>query len=429
MARCNNDVLLKKIGVQKLTQSTEVEFRIRKDLPDCRKIDTKNYEEVSGTASYNKYLRPENRFECGRKGCTTSGVLQMTAINETALYKVAYDATEFANGVVTFYVYVAQANLPATVTFKIASEKAMTNADVYTKTISAVTDDGFAPVMIDLSQAPDSTEGDGWAASQNGAYVQLSANKVVGYSSIAFYDSIDDFEINDVVKVSCLSTIGGTYDVEMIEAACQDSQYNDQITSLTFPVTGTQATPNYWKLNPMLERGSKDKGFKTITVEKTIEAATGYGRIVLPDLDSSVCGFVAVQMADSCNVTDATLRQLSAPQPITLDEGSFQVIEEDGVPVIRFAAGLAGMKVLVSYPTPVDIEEYVANPDNLGSTHVSMITTHKTDDGVEYVTIFENVFVTSFPATITNENTEFAFTLTIGRDDDGNFFRQQKILA
>lgn len=427
MARCNNDVLLKKIGVQKLTQSTEVEFRIRKDLPDCRKIDTKNFEEVSGDYSYNKYLRPENRFECGRKGCTTSGVLQMSAANETALYKVNYDATEFANGVVTFYVHAIGENLPATVTFKIGTEKALTNADVYTKTISAITgNDGFEPVMIDLSQAPSSTEGDGWEASANGAYIQLSANKTVGYSSIAFYDSIDDFEINDVVKVSCLSTIGGTYDVEMIEAACQDSQYNDQISSLTFPVTGTQATPNYWKLNPMLEKGSRDKGFKTITVEKTVGAG---GVIVLPDLDQTVCGFVAVQMADSCNVTDATLRQISAPQAVALDEGSFQVIDNGGVPEIHFNASLAGMKVLVSYPTPVDIEEYVANPDNLGSTHVSMITTHKTDDGVEYVTIFENVFVTSFPATITNENTEFAFTLTIGRDDDGNFFRQQKILA
>lgn len=426
MARCNNDTLLKKIGVQKLTQSTEVEFRIRKDLPDCRKIDTKNYEEVSGTASYNKYLRPENRFECGRKGCTTSGVLQMSAANDTALYKVNYDATEFANGVVTFYVYAQQANLPATVTFKIASDKALTNADVYTKTISAVMADGFAPVMIDLSQAPSSTEGDGWEASANGAYIQLSATKAVGYSSISFYDSIDDFEINDVVKLACLSTIGGTYDVDMIEAACQDSQYNDQVTSLSFPVTGTQVTPNYWKLNPMLEKGSRDKGFKTITVEKTVGAG---GVIVLPDLDQTVCGFVAVQMADSCNVTDATLRQISAPQAVALDEGSFQVIDNGGVPEIHFNASLAGMKVLVSYPTPVDIEEYVANPDNLGSTHVSMITTHKTDDGVEYVTIFENVFVTSFPATITNDNTEFAFTLTIARDDDGNFFRQQKILA
>ena len=81
----------------------------------------------------------------------------------------------------------------------------------------------------------------------------------------------------------------------------------------------------------------------------------------------------------------------------------------------------------VAYPKEVDIEEQVANPDNLGGVHVSMSVPVEQDDGARYVYVYENVFVTSFPATITSTDAAFAFTITIVRDSEGNFFRIQKI--
>lgn len=431
MARCNNGELLNKISMNKLTETTEVEFRIRKDLPDCRKINTRNFIAISGTYSYNQYRRPTNRFECMRKGCINTGLLMLNAANETVDYRAMYDATDFAAGIITLYVYPgAGITFPATLTMKISDDSTFTNADVYTVSIAAadVTDDGFAPVIIDLSQTPASTAGDGWTATAAGAYLRFSADKVVGLSSIAIFDSIEDFEIADVVKVACLTTIGGTYDVEMIEAACQESQYNDQVTSLSFPVTGTKVTPNYWKLNPMMAKGSNVTGFETTTVKKTIGAD---GVVTLADVNQDVCGFIAVQLADACDVTDAFLTQLSMPITLTaLDEGHYQVIKKnDGTTEIHFNTVHAGLEVLISYPRTVQIEELVANPDNLNGVHVSMIVPRYQSDGVKYIDIYENVFVTSFPATITTDTAEFAFTITIARDSDGNFFRTQRIIG
>lgn len=433
MARCNNDLLLKKIGIKTLAENTEIDFRIRKDLADCRKINTKDYiaVEEGGNPSYNKYKKPVNQFECMRKGCVNTGLLLMGAANKAVTYLARFDATEFAAGVITLYVY-PNGNAPVALTVTISDKDDFANADVYTKNITAtqVGADGYVPVVIDLSQTPSSDVGDGWTASAAGAYIKLSADKAVGYSSIAIFDSFEDFELNDVVTISCLTTVGGTFDLELVEAQCQESRYNDTISTLTYPVTGTRVTPNYWKLNPLMDKGKETTGFDMTTVKKPIVADGGYGKITLADVNQDVCGYIAVQIDDSCDVTDAGLTALAIPVLGTIDEGHFQVIKnEDGSTDLFFNEGLVGMEVLVRYPRLVEIEEFVANSDNLDGVHVSMVVPQVQSDGVRLLYIFDNVFITSFPATITSDTAEFAFTLTIAKDDDGNFFRIQRIVG
>lgn len=433
MGRCSNDLLLKKIGIKTLGENTEIDFRIRKDLPDCRKINTKDYIALSEGASvtYNRYRKPVNRFECMRKGCVNTGLLMTSAANTAVTYLARFDATEFAAGVITLYVY-PNGTAPVTVTAKISDKDTFANADVYTKSIAAadVGADGFAPIVIDLSQTPSSEEGNGWTPGAAATYIQLSADKAVGYSSIAIFDSIEDFELNDVVTVSCLTSIGGSFDFDLIEAQCQESRYDDSIATLSYPVTGTRATPNYWKLNPMMGKGEATTGFDMTTVQKTITADGGYGKITLADANQDVCGYISVQIDDSCDVTDAALTQLALPVPGAIDEGHYQVIKnDDGSTTLYFNAGLAGMTVLVRYPRLVEIEELVANSDNLDGVHTSMVVPQVQSDGVKFLYVFENVFVTSFPAEITNDTAEFAFTITIAKDDDGNFYRIQKIVG
>ena len=437
MARCGNEALLKLISNKKLDENTRVRFSVRSDLPDCRKIDAKNYVAITQAGSYNKYDRPVNRFECGRQGCLTSGTLTTVDAADTVTYRAMFDATEWAAGAVTFYVKPdANANYPITVTAKIGEKDTFDDTDttgdsfdVYTVELTAdqVTDDGFIPVLIDLSKAPAQVVNNGWEAKATGAYIQLSATEPIGISSISIYDSLDDFETSHVVEIGCLSSIGGTYDIDMVTGACQDPQYN-KVDTLTFPMSGTQATPNFHLLNPMYGKGKNVKGFENVTVEKTIEADGERGKITLADANADVCGFISVQIADSCDVTDAMLNMLSIPTPVDIDEGHFQVIRnQDGTTDLLFNKALIGMDVLVAYPKAVDIEETVVNSDNLGSVRVSMSYEAKTSDGTKYVYIFDNVFVTSFPAAISSEEAVFNFTITIARDADGNFMRIQKI--
>ena len=412
MARCNNAVLLNKIGMKNLTNQTEIDIRVRKDLPDCKRINTKKFDDISGQYRYNQFLKPANQFECMRKGCVNTGTLFTEETDEDVIYHARYDAVDFAAGVITFYVKVD--NMPATVTVTISDGDTFTNADVYTTTITAsmVTSDGFVPVVIDLSATPSSEEGTGWQPTHNGAWIKLSADKVVGYSSIAIFDAMEDFELLDVVKVACLTTAGSSADLELIEETCNASRYNDQITQIPFEMTGTKVTPNYWKLNPMGGKGDNTTGYIMTGVEETIESYISggktYGRVTLPDAYQNVCGMYAIQIADSCDVTDAQMTQLSIPTQVNLNERQYQVVfRDDGSTDILFNSVLIGSKVLISYPKEVEIEERVFNPDNLGDTHTSIVWTKYQDDQIKIVDIFENVFVTSFPMTITSESAPY----------------------
>ena len=65
--KCRNDVFMSKVGVNKLDKAQEVHFDVQRDLPDCKKINTKNYLTTdAATPSFNKFKTPANQFECMR---------------------------------------------------------------------------------------------------------------------------------------------------------------------------------------------------------------------------------------------------------------------------------------------------------------------------------------------------------------------------
>lgn len=437
MARCNTDVLLNKIGVDKLDKTVEVTFSAQNRLPDCKKINAKDFVDVSGDYKFNKWRRPENRFECMPKGCVNTGTLFLEEANEVVKYRDYRDAIEYSNGIVTFYVKPdEEAELPAKITFKISDKEDMANADVYEYTIEEgrVTGDGYVPVAINLNADPASEEGTGWTPTHAGAFFTIEADKKVGVSSIAIFDTIDDFALNDVVKVGCLSTVGGTFDIEVVEQRCREAQYNDNVNQFSYTVTGNKVTPNYWKLNPLMGKGTKRIGSDDKTIEKVVEryedGGNVYGRIVLPDALQCECAFIGVQIADDCNITDSMLTWISLPELMELDEGQFQVIKNvDGTTDLVVNAEHIGKTLKVSYPQAVEIEETIATTESLNDTRYRMKVKYTTSDGVEYVDIFDNVLITSFPATLTEEDTEFSFTIAILRDEEGVFMRRQRILA
>lgn len=435
MARCSNEAVLNLVGAKKLEKTTVVDLRLRRDLPDCRKINTKSFVDNSATNAlgYNKYKKPVNRFECNRTGCITTGVLSMNEADETVTYRAMYDATEWANGVVTFYVQpdasLTDSDYPITVTLAVSEAIDFTNADVYTVSVTKdmVTDDGFVPLMVNLANAPASVEGNGWTPDSTGAFLRLSADKKVGYSSISIYDSIDDFDLLEAVQISCLTTAGGPFDLEVVTQRCQEAKYNDEIETLNFPVTGTKISGNWMNLFPMLRKGNATKGYVMTAVEKTVDAN---GRITLADANQDVCGYITAQAADSCAPTEALYIMSSANSVEDVDDGHFIVVKnQDGSTDIVFNQSQADVKMRVRYPRQVDIEEWVANADNLNSSELSMTVPYEMSDDTLYNLVFEKVFVTSFPMTITSDTNEFAFQFAIGRDANGNFIYVQKVIG
>lgn len=426
MARCNNGDLLHKIGVKKLEDWKEVTFTTLADVNDCNKFNTKNYVSISGEFSYEKSDRPENRFECEREGCTTSGTLYLPAAEETAVFKAQLDATEFASGIVTMYI---KADEAVNLKVEFSDADTFTDADVYEKayTVGDITDDGYIPVAINLLDAPTSETGNGWTASASGVYVRVSADKPIGVSTLAFYESIEDFETTDVVKIACLSEVGGTFDIPALETTCLSAGYDTSSLSFEHTITGRTITPNYWKLNPLHGKGTASTGSMPETVKKTVGAD---GKVTISDMSQDACGFIGAQLDDACNVADAGLKYLSIPTAVAVDAEHFQTIKNaDGTTDFVFNTKLAGKDVLITYPKTAEVERYVGHTDNVGTVRVKMSYTVELTDGTIEVHTFNNVLITSFPATITNEETEFTFTINIQKDANGNWYTVDRLVA
>lgn len=429
--RCGTDKLISKITNKRLDNTTEVSFSVLGNLPDCKKLDTKNYlkilsstdEEVESGIDYNSFSIPGNMFECHRDGsCINTGTLFPGQAGAKAFYFIPYDAVQFANGVITFYVtgFTGAKN----VTLTISDTEAMTNADVYTQSVTVVTGE-FSPVAIDLSSVPTSTEGDGYTASIQGAYIAISvADAGAGISSISVFDSIKDFEINNTVTVGCLTEISGDDAIDAAEASCDDPSY-DLSTPISFErtVVGTRVTPNYDLLNPVMGKGSETTGQDIVTTEKIVTAEGDLGVVVIPDLSKEECGFVTV-------TTDcATLTRVNLPFKLALDDNQYNIIPQaDGTSKLYVNAHLVGKELFISYPKDVMTEELVADEDNVGGVRVMMRVPFTEEGGRKGYYIYGNVLVTSFPVSITNESTEFSFTLSIQRQSDGHMYKKVYIV-
>lgn len=443
MSRCKNDILLNKIGMGKLNASDEVTFTLLDELPDCRKIKTNNYVSVAGEGSYfDPGDVPENRFECMVDRCVNTGTLVIvpgTGEDTTATFKAQFDATEF--GVITFYVKAKDnTTYPVTGSIALSEATAFTNSDVYNFSIqqAAFDADGFAPVLIELTSTPSSTTGTGWNQTEAGAYIRITGtNGVSGVSSIVIYDSIEDFETSDVVKIACLSGIDGADEIEAAEASCFGSGYNTDDLSFERTITGRAITPNYWKLNPMLGKGEQTTESMSVTVQKTVVASAGggSGEIVISDLNQDECGMVGVEVVD-CNVSDSWLSRIAVPMKVDVDEKHYVVVPNaNGTSTIYFNSRHIGREVIITYPRAVTVEGLVADEKFIGTRRVRMTYVERRIVGgnnvdSEVIKTYNNVLITSFPNAITNEGEqEFEFTIRIQKDRDGHYYRVGRVIA
>ena len=437
--KCKNDIYMAKVGVEKINKQTEVHFDVQRDLPDCKKINTSKYLTSGPNARFNRYKAPINQFECLRVGCVNSGTLY----NEGAetVFKIHDDATQFSAGVITFYV-MPPAN-EANVTVKLANAPEFTDAWEYDVALAdmATGSDGYKAVVIDLSKTPTNVIGNGWVPSETSNFIAIAVVPAdpaedmsgVGISSIFFFDEIADFEISTHVIMACMTSIDGSFDFEVAEATCFGSgNYNtDDMTGFEKTVTGKALTPNYILLNPLAKKSGVVQSSENVTIEKSVAelAGTDYGYITIGDMSQDECGFFSASLADSCNITDAQLFRLSIPSRVDVDEKHYQLVDNgDGSTTVLFNKEHIGDPVHISYPKAVEAEEIIFSEDAIGETRVRMSYQKEHTDGVRYRFVFNNVLITSFPDAVTQDETEFAFTVSIQKDSRGNYGYAYRIL-
>lgn len=436
MARCN-DTYFNKVGKAKYENSTEVSINILSDLETCKRINTKNYSAANGVYVYKKYERPDNFFECMKNGCVNSGTLYFKSAEAYAIYRLPYDATAFAAGIVTFYVDLKSVTSPsdldvnasAIIDVSISSSADFADADEYTVGVDAsfANADGYVPVVIDLSTTPPKVIGDGWTASAAGAYLKINVGTSVGISSIAIFDSIEDFEINDLVKISCVSEITNDIQADIAEETCNTNGY-DQTSSPTveYSITGKKVTPNWWKLNPMSGKGTAAEGF-TIATEKF--TADDDGKIIIPNALQTECGFIGVQFADTCDATESELSRIMVLGQ-DVPDGYFYV-DTDTVNELTYIyvnCEFEGKEFIVSYPQKVSVEDRVVAVGNLGKKRARISFPYKTSDGTEYNVVYNNCLVTSFPMGISSSENDIEITFNVQPDEDGAYYHEYRIL-
>ena len=187
----------------------EVDFTVLTDLPDCRKINVKNFESIESNYKRNEFKKPVNQFECERQGCVNSGTLYLEEAGMTVTYKGQFDSKEVAAGLMTFYAIPDGAS--SKIQIELSNDANFVNCDVYEVTVNSTEAgaDGFVPIVVDFTKAPTAEIGSGWTGAESALYVRFCGieGKKATISSIAFYESVEDFEVNDVVKIGCLSSL------------------------------------------------------------------------------------------------------------------------------------------------------------------------------------------------------------------------------
>lgn len=432
MAKCKNDILLNRVTVNPLNKDTVLTFKATEALPACKTIITKNFVDASGQVNYKKTHKPVNRFECDATGCL-SGTQYLSA-EGNATYFAAYNANDFANGIITLYVKPETAGA-GEVTVTIGNDAQLTNADQYTKTYTAsdITEDGYVPILVNLSEPPTTTVGTGWEnPSASGAYINITTSVAAGISSITIYDSIDDFVVNEVIQISCLSGIEGSSELSVLEAECANAGYDtSEVDPLELTLTGKMMTPNFWALNPRAIKGDKEHGFDNVTEKFTItDRGDGYGVVTLPGT-AEECGWIKAQVSDSCDIVDSELELLSIPALVDLEENQYLTLDaENGATDVVFNSALIGEEVKITYAKRVEVQNHhVYSIANVGDRKYDLTYTWEYEDGTKTRWVFHNVLITSFPLGITNEESEFEFTVSVVPNANGYEFESFDIIG
>lgn len=437
MAKCKNEKFMSTVGVNKLTKNVEVDFDVQRNLPDCQKISAGKY--ISTTAEsprYDRFKIPKNQFECMQGSCVNSGTLYLAAGAET-VYKFKLNATEFAAGILTFYALGTTGNAEVTISDTVE----FTNADKYTVSLADMShsDDGYTAVVVDLSQTPTDV-GTGWDTSGDVIYVKVKLSAATGISTLAMFESMDDFAVSTHVIARCLSGVDGSWDLDVAERTCfKGGQFDtSELSGIEKTVSYKAITPNFWRLNPMYNKGYMTKAWDRDTVEMTVKALSGtnYGYVTLDDIDQSECGFISIQVLydcrDSQNSAEAMLDRLAIPSKIDMDGGHYQLIDNgDGSTMILFNEMHIGRSVLIAYPKVVEVaDSFEITDENVNEVHTRMSYVKCYTDGSKYRFVFNNVLVTSFPDALSEDDeAEGELTLNIQRDANGRFGYAYRIIG
>lgn len=450
MANCKSsgfNIPLEQMG--KLKDQDIVFVSVTEQLSSCaridaRTIDTAGVSNLADGYAYNAANVPRDEFGCSKNKCANTGTFQgevQTAGENVIIgdFRKTMDANLYLFGLVTGYVMLPDGDHTVTLDIAAYTESGWDNYSSSTYVVHARNgNNGSAnyPVVFDLTQIA-STQGTGWTGGMVGTKLRvtidgknLKANDRVGLSSLAFWESSEDLEVNKVIALGCINTIGSSQSFDVIEGQCAESEYNTNSGTETVSFTINKWSKNFEWLNPAWHTSEEETFGIPYVVTRKVIAGTGdlegWGVIQLSDMDMTTCGFVYIN-TPGCVNSSTELTRISSPIPIkftTADGNKFQVLTTsfngiENMGTILVHKDWVGSELNVIYRQLRTAEvSYVNN--EFRDFNVNILVPYRQKDKTIIWHYYENAFMTVDNWNISRtDDTTREVSFTVATDENG----------
>ena len=424
-----------KTSFKKIDQkTTEVTIRATEVDTNQISVNAQSYKSAgSCELSYSKFKKPVSIYDT-LGSCHTSGTL-FVKFDGTDDGKIKFaffgNSKNWVGALITTYIDLSKlesvsdtAKLKFTVSnasdTEVLGTDEMTIADIKSKLPK---NGDYYAYTLDMAKAYQTGELDGLGLVLT---VQLDTEGTIGLSSLALYESPEALMTEDVVKVSCLSSVASTIAAQIMESNCIASGYDkSQENNPEYTMTCKTFTPNVWKLNPYMRYGEATQTSMNVTETKVVDEN---GQIAVAGADLELGGYIAAQIDDSCAISNSLLKRTFAN--IDLEDDEFRT-KVDGENLVFICSKVrAGVTVKISYNKLVPvIEDTVYDDTYLDKRAYSIQLPRELEDGTKYRVTANRVYFTSFPNDINSEDSELSFSFVCMPDSNGYRYRVQKLEA
>lgn len=447
MTNCFVDMAHPMHGYNAQDKNNVITVSVTEEIRPCVRWSTEHYAAiVRGTKPL--YVRkdvPEDQINCNPLKCMNTGTLYIVPEEKmvTVRYRVRANADDFALGFNFIYLKLPKAgDYKLKVTVSDYYDTTQANAYTYTYDLHMGAP-GYLLRTIDFADPTVMTQvGTGWTPSDQGVNIKYGVTyqggdeftSQIGLSTGMIVDDRAELRKFANVLLSCLTSFTHNVSVPATDARCFGSQYNKDDIEITKDITATTTSCNDYWLNPLQSMSRTLTSGVPVTdeftvVEKTVDGKK-YGSLVLPDLYYGECNTITIS-SDRCECT--YLSNLPTSTGVDLEDDEFILLSQEHMGADRGTVLVnpmyIGEKLLVTYNAERNVELIVANDKRLNKTHTRVIQEVLDTRGRKEYYVFNNVLITENSREFgTDSEVTLSLSLTVSRDDNGNFYEIRRNL-
>lgn len=442
MTNCNVDMSHPMYGYNTQDKDGQITVSITEDIKPCVRWKA-NKQTAIPLGTLVQYVRkdvPVDQINCNPSRCMNTGTLYVMP-NEAKTAKVQYQvrsvANDFALGFNMIYLKLMElGSYELKVAVSDFFDTTQENSYIYTYEFTNSTP-GYVLRTIDFADTRVMTQtGTGWKVSDRGVNISYqitykedtSGVGQVGLSTPMIVNDRSELRKFSNVLLSCLTSFTHNVSVPASDARCFGRAYDPAQIEITKEITATTTSCNDYWLNPLQSMSKKMTSGVPVTDTFPVEEVTvdgkRYGSFVIPDLYYEDCNTIIIS-SDRCDCTYLSMLPTSAGVELEDDEFISLTAENAGVErgTVLVNPMYIGEKLLVTYNGERDVELIVANDKRLRNTKFRVTQMVENTRGIKEYYVFNNVLVTELSRDyVTEGEITLSLSLTVSRDDNGNFY-------